>query len=135
MRVWPFRYSKLIKIFRHPNIVDLGFNRTVQKYTNIANKLRLIIPLIAIFSVLLSEIAVCETKFDSESGLIIDSGYKKVNAYCIGCHTAQMITKQRKNRMEWQITLRKMQKIAGRWTLKATTEKIILDYLSKNYGS
>lgn len=70
---------------------------------------------------------------DPETGLIIDPGYKTVDAYCIGCHTGKMIIEHRSTRNEWQFTVQKMQKIAGQWTLDSKTKKIILDYLSKNY--
>lgn len=86
------------------------------------------------FAILIADIANSEIRLDPETGLIVDPGYKKVEAYCIGCHTGKMIIEHRGNRKEWQTTLQKMQKIAGRWTLEAGTKKIILNYLSKNYG-
>jgi len=84
-------------------------------------------------------LTLCSTKFlrtemvtDPESGLIVGKGYKRVDAYCTGCHTAAMITKHRATRTNWMGIVRRMQKI-GEWTLDPDIETEIVDYLSINY--
>jgi hypothetical protein len=73
-----------------------------------------------------------ELRLDPETGLIIDKGYKTVNAYCIGCHKGRMIREHGATREDWLRTVKKMQSL-GRWTFTPSTESLVVDYLSKHY--
>lgn len=81
-----------------------------------------------------SEQPLTAQEIDPTSGLLIDRGYQTVDAYCIGCHTAKMITRRRKTRQQWTAIVHRMQEIDKNWKLTPNTEKTIVDYLSKNYG-
>ncbi len=69
---------------------------------------------------------------DPDTGLIIDKGFKTVDAYCVGCHTGKKIREHHATREGWQATILKMQQ-TGEWKFDAATEKLVLDYLSNNY--
>jgi len=77
---------------------------------------------------------------DPATGLIVASGVEDVVANCTACHSAKFITLQRGDRQTWKDMIVWMQKTQGLWSLDIpnaqgkNTEKVILDYLSKNYA-
>lgn len=75
-----------------------------------------------------------EKQYDKETGLIVDSGVEVVKTNCTVCHSAKFITLQRGNRQTWLDMIRWMQETQGLWEFDPKTEKIILDYLEKNYA-
>lgn len=91
----------------------------------------IVVVLITFFAITPSCLA-AELRLDPETGLIIDKGYKTVNAYCIGCHKGRMIRDHGATREDWVTTVRKMQTL-GRWTFTPSTENLVVDYLSKHY--
>ena len=73
-------------------------------------------------------------KTDKETGLIIDKGYKFVKQECTLCHSANFIINQRGNRQTWKDMIVWMQEDQGLRQFKPAEEKLILDYLAKNYA-
>ncbi|MEA3354239.1 MAG: hypothetical protein U9Q33_10520 [Campylobacterota bacterium] len=77
---------------------------------------------------------------DPATGLIVDKGVEDVIANCTVCHSAKFITLQRGDRQTWKDMIVWMQKTQGLWSLDMpnakgeNTEKVILDYLAKNYA-
>ena len=77
---------------------------------------------------------------DPATGLIVASGVEDVVANCTACHSAKFIILQRGDRATWKDMIRWMQRTQGLWSLDIpnadgkNTEKVILDYLSKNYA-
>lgn len=77
---------------------------------------------------------------DPATGLIVAKGVEDVVANCTACHSAKFITLQRGDRQTWKDMIRWMQRTQGLWSLDIpnakgeNTEKVILDYLSKNYA-
>ena len=72
-------------------------------------------------------------KEDSQTGLIMDTGWELVRANCGGCHSYGIITSQRSDRQGWEEMIRWMQSSQNLWQFDLKTEKTILDYLSKSY--
>lgn len=73
-------------------------------------------------------------KIDTASGLIIDQHLEMVVAQCATvCHSSQLIRANRFTRDGWQQKIRWMQANHNLWEL-GEAEKIILDYLEKNYA-
>jgi mono/diheme cytochrome c family protein len=71
---------------------------------------------------------------DTETGLIAAEGMEVVKQNCTGCHSAKLITQNHLSRERWEKTIRWMQKNQNLGDL-GDNEKIILDYLEKNYGA
>jgi len=67
------------------------------------------------------------------TGLVEAEGLPLVIAHCTGCHSGKLITQNRLSKDGWQETIRWMQKTQNLWDL-GEDEKIIVDYLSKNYA-
>ncbi|MFY0652598.1 MAG: hypothetical protein JXQ96_11220 [Cyclobacteriaceae bacterium] len=67
------------------------------------------------------------------TGLIADAGLELVIGNCTNCHSAKLITQNKATREGWESMIRWMQKTQKLWPL-GTSEPVILDYLSKNYG-
>lgn len=93
-----------------------------------------IIRAILITSILLTQSAFAIQTIDSTSDLIIDEGYKSVEQHCATCHSLKLITQSKASRQGWLDTVRWMQKEHGMSLLNNQNEKVILDYLSKNYA-
>jgi len=72
---------------------------------------------------------------DSQSGLIVDSGYKVVKQQCSTCHSLNMVIQNKASRQGWLDTIRWMQNTQGMTLLNKSSEEIILNYLAKNYPS
>jgi hypothetical protein len=71
---------------------------------------------------------------DVETGLIAAEGMEVVKRNCTNCHSAKLITQNHLSRDRWEKTIRWMQKNQNLGDL-GDNEKIILDYLEKNYGA
>lgn len=77
---------------------------------------------------------------DPATGLIVAHGVEDVVSNCTACHSAKFITLQRGSRDTWKDMIRWMQRTQGLWSLDMpnaqgeNTEKVILDYLAKNYA-
>jgi len=71
---------------------------------------------------------------DSQSGLLIDKGYKVVEQHCSICHSLTLVIQNRASRQGWINTIRWMQQTQGMALLNKQDEKVILDYLAKNYA-
>ncbi len=69
----------------------------------------------------------------ARASLVDDNGVGVVKANCLGCHAEHLIIQNRASREGWESTIRWMQKTQNLWNL-GSNEKIILDYLTKNYG-
>lgn len=70
---------------------------------------------------------------DKDTGFVIDTGFELVKANCTACHSSGLVIQNRMNRDTWLETIRWMQKTQGLWPL-GDSEKVILDYLAKNYS-
>lgn len=64
-----------------------------------------------------------------------ESGWEHVQANCSGCHSLQLVTSNRGDRMVWLNLIRRMQKEHNLWQIQPESEEIILSYLSAHYGS
>ncbi|GAB3021098.1 hypothetical protein [Spirosoma pulveris] len=73
------------------------------------------------------------TKIDPESGMVNDPSLMMVKAQCTACHSSKLILQHRFTRAGWQERIRWMQKYHKLWDL-GESEKVVLDYLEKNYG-
>lgn len=83
---------------------------------------------------LMSQSILAVQNIDSESGLIIDSGFAVVKKQCSVCHSPQLIIQNKASYQGWLDTLRWMQKKQGMQSLSQQTETLILNYLAKNYA-
>jgi len=70
---------------------------------------------------------------DQESGLVIDHGLTVVKAHCSTCHSAKLVAQNHFSREGWLEVIRWMQEKQNLWDL-GEQEKVILDYLEKNYA-
>jgi len=87
-----------------------------------------------ILLLLMSQSILAAQNIDTQSGLIIDSGFAAVKKQCSLCHSAQLITQNKASHQGWQDTLRWMQEKQGMQSLSQQTETLILNYLAKNYA-
>ena len=71
---------------------------------------------------------------DSETGLIMASGWEAVRATCTECHSAQLITQNSGTDTVWLTRIRWMQSTQGLRELEPDLEATIIDYLSTHYG-
>lgn len=72
-------------------------------------------------------------KIDKETGLVDDSNLMMVKSQCTACHSSKLILQHRFSRAGWLERIRWMQKYHKLWDL-GESEKVVLDYLEKNYG-
>ena len=72
-------------------------------------------------------------KIDAETGLIDDPNLMMVKSQCTACHSSKLILQHRFTRAGWTERIRWMQKYHKLWDL-GESEKVVLDYLEKNYG-
>ncbi|MCF6251655.1 MAG: hypothetical protein L3J75_10380 [Methylococcaceae bacterium] len=93
-----------------------------------------IVRLTLIFSLFLTQPVFAVQTIDPQSGLIIDLGYKSVQQYCSTCHSLEVVIQSKASRQGWIDTIRWMQKDQGMPFLSKVSEKIILNYLTKNYS-
>jgi hypothetical protein len=70
---------------------------------------------------------------DAETGLALDPNFMLIKAHCTGCHSPKLILQHRFTRDEWLSKIRWMQRNHKLWDL-GDSEKIVLDYLVKNYA-
>lgn len=70
---------------------------------------------------------------DSATGFIVDKGWEVVKTNCTNCHSSKLITSNKMTADGWIRTIRWMQEKQNLWNL-GENEKIIVDYLSKNYA-
>ena len=68
-----------------------------------------------------------------ETGLINDQNLMMVKSQCLACHSSKLILQHRFTRAGWQERIRWMQQYHKLWDL-GESEKVVLDYLEKNYG-
>jgi hypothetical protein len=71
---------------------------------------------------------------DAETGLAIDDNMVLVKGQCTVCHNSKLILQSHFDRDKWVERIRWMQRTQKLWDL-GETEKPILDYLVKHYGS
>jgi hypothetical protein len=93
-----------------------------------------IVRLTLFFSLFLTQSAFAVQTIDSQSGLIIDLGYKSVKQHCSTCHSLEIVIQSKASRQGWVDTIRWMQKEQGMSFLNKSSEKRILNYLTKNYS-
>lgn len=93
-----------------------------------------IIRLILVSTALLFQSVFAAELIDSKSALIIDKGYKLVEKSCSTCHSLKLVTKNTASRKNWLETIQWMQREQGMPVLSKQNEKLILDYLAKNYA-
>lgn len=67
------------------------------------------------------------------TGFIEAEGMQQVINNCTNCHSAKLVTQNRMSKEGWTATIRWMQKTQNLWDL-GENEKVIVDYLAKNYG-
>ena len=67
------------------------------------------------------------------TGMIADTGCAEVVQNCGACHSLDLVKQNRASRDGWKEIILWMQETQKLWDL-GTKEKVILDYLSKNYG-
>ena len=70
---------------------------------------------------------------DSETGLIIGTGFNLVKANCLGCHSGKLITQNKASRATWKEIILWMQETQNLWDLGENEPKI-LDYLAEHYA-
>lgn len=68
------------------------------------------------------------------TGLIAGEGLTETVQNCTSCHSAKLVIQNRMNKEGWITTIRWMQETQNLWDL-GKNEKIIVDYLVKNYPS
>ena len=68
------------------------------------------------------------------SGLVMQAGWKEVQANCTICHSAQLITGNSGSREVWKSRILSMQETQGMGQLEMELENSILDYLATYYG-
>ena len=73
------------------------------------------------------------SEVDPQTGFVKDVGMTETIANCTSCHSAELVTQNRMTKEGWLFTIRWMQESQNLWDLGAN-EKIILDYLAKNYA-
>lgn len=71
---------------------------------------------------------------DPATGMKIGEGWETVRDNCTVCHSAKMYTMTTGTRQDWITAIRWMQDTQGLWQFDPETEKVILDYLSKEYA-
>ena len=84
-------------------------------------------------SLLLIQPALAAPVIDSQSGLLVDQGYKAVIQHCSTCHSPKLIIQTQATEQGWLDTIRWMQKEHGMPLLNKQDEKLVLTYLAKNY--
>ncbi len=87
-----------------------------------------------ITSLLLIQPAFAAPVIDSQSGLLMDEGYKIVKQHCSSCHSPKLIIQTQATQQGWLDTIRWMQTEQGMSLLNKLDEKKVLDYLTKNYA-
>ena len=85
---------------------------------------------IALFAVWIAEAQAVE----SVSDLVMQAGWKEVQANCTICHSAQLITGNSGSREVWKSRILSMQETHGMGQLELELENSILDYLATYYG-
>jgi len=90
---------------------------------------------LALFILLFNQSVFATQSIDSQSGLVIDKGYKAVKQQCSTCHSLIMVIQNKASREGWLDTIRWMQNTQGMPLLNQSNENIILNYLAKNYPS
>jgi hypothetical protein len=78
--------------------------------------------------------AASELPTDPATGLVMDENWQIVAAHCGACHSTRLVTQNRGSRETWLHMIRWMQDSQGLWPFNEPTEKMLLDYLEKNYG-
>ena len=78
-------------------------------------------------------LAADETAVDPATGLKLAPGWEKVRGHCTACHSAKLIIQNHHSRERWETIIRWMQQTQGLWDL-GDDEKVVLDYLSGQYG-
>lgn len=66
------------------------------------------------------------------TGLKDGEGVLLVATTCTVCHSADIVMNNRMNEERWNTTIKWMQETQGLWEL-GSNQKIIVDYLTKNY--
>lgn len=64
---------------------------------------------------------------------ILSEGVEVVIANCTGCHSSKLVTQNRATREGWRSMIVWMQETQNLWDL-GNNEKVILDYLERNYS-
>lgn len=75
-----------------------------------------------------------DREIDPDTGLAIDEHWETVRTNCTVCHSAALVTQQRKSREGWVEVIRWMQETQGLWEFDPNTEDAILTYLVAHYG-
>lgn len=78
--------------------------------------------------------AEAELPVDPATGLVMDEQWQVVAAHCGACHSTRLVTQNRGSRETWLRLIRWMQESQGLWPFNEETERVLLDYLEKNYG-
>jgi mono/diheme cytochrome c family protein len=73
-------------------------------------------------------------KYDSNTGFVIDNGYKITTTHCTACHSAQIIIQQGQTRSGWLELIKWMQEEQDLWEIPKEQLELILNYLATNYG-
>ena len=73
------------------------------------------------------------TEVDEATGLVISPGWEQVKVHCGGCHSHQLVTRQRADRQTWLDIIRWMQATQNLWQFEPETEAQIIEYLASNY--
>lgn len=67
------------------------------------------------------------------TGMIYDANFKYIEAKCLSCHSAKLITQNRADRNGWQQMIKWMRETQGLQDL-GEAEPFILDYLTEHYA-
>ena len=72
---------------------------------------------------------------DKESGLVIDDDWFLVRGLCTRCHSARIVIQNRLSAARWEALIRWMQQTQGLEQFDPETERKLIAYLAKHYGS
>lgn len=73
-------------------------------------------------------------ELDPLTGFKMTGDWELVRGNCIGCHSAQLVTRQRGDAEQWLAMIRWMQEEQGLWQFDPDTEQRIVAYLAENYA-
>jgi len=106
-----------------------------QALTGFSSCLKLVVSILCIWLMFAPVVNAAESvDIDSQSGLIVDTGWQMVRAQCGACHSLRLVTQNRSDREGWLRLIRWMQETQKLWPIPPPVEDEILTYLAKHYA-
>lgn len=94
----------------------------------------LVRPLQALVLIGCLPLAAAGAQLDTDTGLVIETGWQDVRMHCGGCHGFGLVTGQRADRAGWLAMIRWMQETQNLWAIPDDVETRIVDYLATHYA-